>query len=102
MSNDILSPATDTADHTPPVEVYSSAWCPYCQMAKRLLDKKGVPYTEHSVDGAPDVRARMQARTGRHTVPQIFIGERHVGGCDDLMELEFDGELDALLSGRDG
>jgi glutaredoxin 3 len=102
MTSDSLVPASDSAGETPRVEVYASAWCPYCTMAKRLLDKKGVAFTEHSVDGAPEVRAQMQARTGRHTVPQIFIGERHVGGCDDLMELEFDGELDDLLSARSG
>jgi len=88
----------DTA--SPTVEMYSSAWCPFCRMAGQLLENKGVAVTVHSVDGDPAVRAAMEARSGRRTVPQIFIGERHVGGCDDLHDLDAAGRLDALLDGR--
>ena len=91
--------ANSGAGDAPTVEMYSSALCPFCLMARRLLAKKGVDVVIHSVDGDPGVRAEMQARSGRHTVPQIFIGDRHIGGCDDLQELDFDGELDALLAG---
>jgi len=79
------------------VTIYSSDWCPYCQRAKRLLKSKHVDFSEICVDGRADLRAEMAARAGRNTVPQIWIGEAHVGGCDDLHELERRGELDALL-----
>jgi glutaredoxin 3 len=82
----------------PPVEVYTTPFCPYCVSAKELLRGKGVPYVEINVAGAPDLRATMVERAhGRTTVPQIFIGATHVGGCDDLYELEDAGKLDALL-----
>ncbi|MEZ5840075.1 MAG: glutaredoxin 3 [Hyphomicrobiales bacterium] len=81
------------------VTIYTTSICPYCFRAKRLLDKKGVSYEEIDVGADPAKRQAMMARAnGRHTVPQIFIGEKHVGGCDDLHELEADGELDALLA----
>lgn len=81
------------------VTIYTTSICPYCFRAKRLLDKKGVSYEEIDVGGDPALRQAMKDRAnGRHTVPQIFIGERHVGGCDDLFELDMDGELDALLA----
>ncbi len=80
------------------VIIYTTRFCPYCFRAKRLLDKKGASYEEISVDGDPDGRAVMQERSGRHTVPQIFIDDRHVGGFDDLAELDMDGELDELLA----
>lgn len=67
-----------------------------------MLDKKGVRYREISVDRQPDVRAEMTARSGRTSVPQIWIGERHVGGCDDLYALERSGELDVLLAAAQG
>lgn len=84
------------------VVVYASRFCPYCIKAKYLLDKKGVRYREISVDRQPDVRAEMTARSGRTSVPQIWIGERHVGGCDDLYALERSGELDVLLAAAQG
>jgi len=84
------------------VEMYSSSWCPFCEAAARLLEKKGVAVTVHLVDGQPAVRAEMEKRSGRRTVPQIFIGDRHVGGCDDLLELDAEGDLDALLPAREG
>lgn len=80
------------------VILYCSKWCPYCIRAKQLLDSKGVAYEEISVDGKPDVRAAMAQKAGRTSVPQIWIGEQHVGGCDDLFALERAGELDALLA----
>lgn len=81
----------------PRVLIYTSAWCPYCIRAKQLLDRKGVAYQEISVDGQPDVRAEMVRKAGRTSVPQIWIGSTHVGGCDDLHALERAGRLDALL-----
>lgn len=80
------------------VIVYCSQWCPYCTRAKQLLESKGVAYEEISVDGKPDVRADMAKKAGRTSVPQIWIGETHVGGCDDLFALERAGKLDALLA----
>jgi glutaredoxin 3 len=84
----------------PPVEVYTTPFCPYCVSAKELLRDKGVSFVEFNVAGAPTLRAEMVARArGRTTVPQIFIGATHVGGCDDLYELEEAGKLDPLLQG---
>jgi glutaredoxin 3 len=80
------------------VTVYSSDFCPYCQRAKALLQVRGAVFEEIVVDGKPDVRARMTEITGRTSVPQIFIGERHVGGCDDLHALDARGELAPLLA----
>ncbi len=84
----------------PQVEIYSSSFCPFCHMALRLLDSKHVDYQLHKVDFAPSLRAQMQTRSGRTSVPQIFIGTTHVGGCDDLYALEQSGQLDALLTGK--
>lgn len=81
------------------VTIYSSSYCPYCMSAKRLLDRKGVAYEEISVDGRSAVRAEMTAKAGgRYTVPQIWIDDLHVGGCDDLYALEDAGGLDPLLA----
>ena len=82
-----------------PVRLYTTRFCPYCIRARQLLDAKGVAYEDTPVDGQPGLRARMEAESGRHTVPQIWIGEQHVGGFDDLWQLELAGELDPLLSG---
>ncbi len=79
------------------VRLYSTRFCPYCIRAKQLLDGKGVAYVDTGVDGRPDLRQQMIAESGRQTVPQIWIGERHVGGFDDLWLLEQRGELDPLL-----
>ena len=80
------------------IEVYSSLWCPFCSRAKALLDRKGVAYEEIDVDRDPNLRQRMMQRAGgRRTVPQIFIDGRHVGGSDDLADLERAGKLDSLL-----
>ena len=82
------------------VEIYTTPWCPYCLAAKRLLQKKGVAYEETDVSRDPGLRQGMMNRAGgRHTVPQIFIGGKPVGGSDDLHALERAGKLDALLAG---
>ncbi|MBK5947196.1 glutaredoxin 3 [Rhodobacter veldkampii DSM 11550] len=82
------------------VEIYTTRTCPYCIAAKRLLDAKGVAYDETDVGADPRLRAAMTARAGgRYTVPQIFIGGQHVGGCDDIHLLDHQGRLDILLAG---
>ncbi len=82
------------------VTIYTSRFCGFCHAAKRLLDSKGVEYEEIDVGSDPALRQEMMARAnGGYTVPQIFIGEAHVGGCDDLYALERGGKLDALLAG---
>jgi glutaredoxin 3 len=81
------------------VEIYTSPYCGYCLMAKRLLSKKGVAYVEIDVSRDSAQRARMMQRAqGRSSVPQIFIGKTHVGGCDELHALERAGRLDPLLT----
>jgi glutaredoxin 3 len=83
-----------------PVEIYTTPICPYCHSAKRLLDRKGVSYREIDVSGDPSERAAMTQRArGRRTVPQIFVGDTHVGGSDDLHALDQAGKLDLLLAG---
>ena len=82
----------------PPIEIYTSPTCGYCHAAKRLLTAKGVSFTEHDVIREPQKRQEMLGRSnGRRTVPQIFVGATHVGGCDDLYEMERAGTLDPLL-----
>jgi len=84
----------------PSVEIYTTPSCPYCHAAKRLLDRKGVPYAEIDVSRDPGLRQAMTVRAnGRRTVPQIFIGARHVGGSDDIHALDHAGKLDPLLAG---
>ena len=81
------------------VEIYTTRTCPYCISAKSLLNKKGVPFTEIDVGSDMNLRDRMTKRAnGRRTVPQIFIGDTHVGGCDDLYDADRVGKLDKLLS----
>jgi len=80
--------------------MYTTATCPFCQSAERLLEKKGVRDVEKiRVDLQPERRPEMTQKSGRRTVPQIWIGERHIGGCDDLYALEREGKLDPLLKG---
>ncbi|RZA18873.1 MAG: glutaredoxin 3 [Proteobacteria bacterium] len=81
----------------PHVVIYSSDWCPYCIRAKSLLERKQVAFEEIRVDGKPQLRAEMSSKAGRTSVPQIWIGATHIGGCDDLFALERAGKLDALL-----
>ncbi len=80
------------------VVMYTASWCGYCARARRLLKSKGAEVEEIDVDDRPEARAEMVARTGRRTVPQIFIGETHVGGSDDLMDLDASGGLEPLLN----
>lgn len=82
----------------PKITVYSTPFCGYCAAAKRLLDRKRVEYEEIDVAFDPELRRVMVERAGRTTVPQIFIGDTHVGGFDDLYALDSRGELDALLA----
>ena len=82
------------------VEIYTKFGCPYCARAKALLGQKGIDYEEYEINSVPGKRDEMLERSnGRHTVPQIFIDGRHVGGSDDLAELERAGRLDPMLAG---
>ena len=80
------------------VVIYTTRWCPFCVRAKALLDQKGVSYQEIPVDGDPATRQQMAERAGQTSVPQIWIGEQHIGGCDQLYGLERSGGLDPLLA----
>lgn len=80
------------------IVIYTRQFCGFCTAAKNLLDGKGVAYEEIDATYAPDKRQEMMTRSGRSTFPQVFIGETHVGGCDDLHALERDGKLDAMIA----
>jgi len=80
------------------VLMYVTDWCPYCTRARSLFERKGVPVEEINIDERPEARAEMTSRTGRNTVPQIFVGNTHVGGSDDLYALDAAGGLDPLLN----
>lgn len=80
------------------VLIYTTEFCSYCVTAKKLLEKKGVPYSEIRIDIDPAQRDDMIKKTNRYTVPQIFINDIHVGGCDDLLALERSGQLEGLLN----
>jgi glutaredoxin 3 len=82
----------------PNVLMYTTGYCPFCRRAKALLRSKGVRWDEVDLDQEPRRRSEMLERSGRTSVPQIWIADRHVGGCDDLMALDSSGELDALLA----
>jgi glutaredoxin 3 len=88
---------TGTEPRNPKVVMYTTSWCPYCARARELLEQKGAALQEIDVDAMPAARMEMTSRSGRSTVPQIFIGETHVGGCDDLLDLDARGGLDELL-----
>ncbi len=82
-----------------PNTIYTNSWCPYCSAAKELLSNNNAPFEEIEISGRTEKRQEMLSRSGgSSTVPQIFIGDRHVGGCDDLYALDRRGELDALLA----
>jgi len=83
----------------PVVTLYVSDWCPYCERAKSLLTQKQLIFDEINVDDDAKFREEMTARSNRNTVPQIFIGDKHVGGCDDLFALDRSGELDRIIRG---
>jgi glutaredoxin 3 len=81
------------------VTLYVTDWCPYCQRAKSLLTQKNLIFNEVNIDEDAKFREEMIARSNRRTVPQIFVGDKHVGGYDDLFELDRSGELDRLIQG---
>ena len=81
------------------IVMYVTGWCPYCQRARALLTKKGLEFREIDVEEDGKLREEMIARSGKRTVPQIFIGDVYVGGCDDLLALDGSGELDRLIQG---
>ena len=85
----------------PKIVMYTTAWCPYCARARNLLTAKGAAFEEIDVDAAAGAREEMMTRSGRHTVPQIFVGNNHIGGSDELQALDAAGELDPLLSGAE-
>jgi glutaredoxin 3 len=87
----------------PKVEVYTWRTCPFCIRAKELLRRKGVKFIEYSIDGDEAARAQMQRRAnGRRSLPQIFINDQHIGGCDDLYDLDAKGQLEQLLASSKG
>jgi glutaredoxin 3 len=79
--------------------MYVTGWCPYCDRARELLTQKGLAFKEIDVDEDAKLREQMISRSGRRTVPQIFIGAKHIGGCDDLYALDAGGQLDPLIEG---
>lgn len=81
----------------PEIVIYTGRLCPYCTMAKKLFDRKGASYTEIDVDSKPGLRQELMEKTRRRTVPQIYIGDRHIGGFDDLHALDMQKQLDPLL-----
>ncbi|CAN7268672.1 glutaredoxin 3 [Phenylobacterium sp. LjRoot219] len=84
----------------PQVTIYTKPYCPYCVRALALLEEKGVEFTEIEAGFDPEKKQEMMRRSGRMTFPQIFIGDQHIGGCDDMMALEREGKLDPLLQQR--
>ncbi|MEL7331512.1 MAG: glutaredoxin 3 [Cyanobacteria bacterium J06560_2] len=82
----------------PNIEIYTWSRCPFCIRAKALLDRKGAEYKEYCIDGDEAARAQMAERAGRRSLPQIFIDDKHIGGCDDIHALDRKGELDTLLA----
>ena len=80
------------------VVIYTTRWCPFCIQAKALLDRKGVSYQEIPVDGDPTARQQMALKAGKTSVPQVWIGEQHIGGCDELFFFFHSGTRDPLLA----
>ena len=97
MSNSFFANNNTNFSKCIKIEIYSTEFCPYCTRARMLLDSKGVSYTEFRVDMDLNLRSEMERRSNRTSVPQIFIGNKHIGGFDDLAELEFGEELDGIL-----
>ena len=83
---------------TPEITMYTTRYCPYCVRARILLEGKGVVFEDIAIDGNPALRQEMVEKSMAYSVPQIWIGDQHIGGCDELYQLERQGELDALLS----
>jgi len=84
----------------PEIVMYTTRWCPFCIRARQLLERKGKVWKEIDVDASPALRGEMCERSGRNTVPQIWIGDHHVGGCDELHALDRKGTLDALFGAQ--
>ncbi|MEL6604611.1 MAG: glutaredoxin 3 [Cyanobacteria bacterium J06614_10] len=82
----------------PNIEIYTWSRCPFCIRAKALLERKGAEYTEYCIDGDEDARDKMAERAGKRSLPQIFINDEHIGGCDDIHALDRQGKLDSLLA----
>ncbi|MEL6160370.1 MAG: glutaredoxin 3 [Cyanobacteria bacterium J06623_5] len=82
----------------PNIEIYTWSRCPFCIRAKALLNRKGAEYTEYCIDGDENARSKMAERAGKRSVPQIFINDQHIGGCDDIHALDRQGKLDSLLA----
>ena len=93
-----MSPRGIPRDSMAHVTIYTKPYCPYCMAALDLLEKKGVDVTEIVASYDPEKRQEMRDRSGRNTYPQIFVGDQHIGGCDEMMALERKGELDPLLN----
>ena len=100
MSNELLEAAVEVKSMASSnVEIYTWSSCPFCIRAKALLDRKGVEYTEYCIDGDEAARADMAERSnGKRSLPQVFINDQHIGGCDDLHSLDRQGQLDSLLA----
>lgn len=84
----------------PAITIYTMHWCGYCRRAKKLLQEKSLVFTEIDIDSDESLREEMISRSGRDTAPQIFIGDQHIGGCDELHALERSGELDRITRGN--
>lgn len=97
-SDEAAAPAaTATAQ---PIVMYSTRFCPYCMRARSLLQSKGWDYEDIPVDGDQALRSEMMQKSGRHTVPQIWIGDQHIGGCDELFRLEAGNQLESMVMGE--
>jgi glutaredoxin 3 len=83
----------------PEVVLFTTSWCPYCERARALFRAKGIAFREIDIEAVDGARAEMRARSGRSSVPQVFVGDRHLGGCDDTLALDASGGLDPLLAG---
>jgi glutaredoxin 3 len=93
-----MSNSSEIGEQMTEVVIYTQDWCPYCVRAKSILSTKGVSFTEIDAPGGSAERAESVARTGRTSVPQIFVGGQHIGGCDDLIALDRAGKLDPMLA----
>lgn len=96
--NSVQTHQTQEIDAMPTIIIYTKDFCPYCDRAKELLERKGLKYTEIDLDKNPDKIKEMITLTKRRSVPQIFINDNHIGGCDDLYDLEAQGKLDSYLN----
>lgn len=98
LGTDVEASEPDEVAQSQGVVMYTTMFCPYCVQARMLLDSKGIDFEDIGVDGNPELHGEMMEKSGRSTVPQIWIGDQHIGGCEQLYQLERKGELDPLLS----